>query len=170
MFKRTLKKDNRLEISCTEQFYNLKGPLGETSLLRSPFYDLEITPKSIIIKTEEKKYDQLFFSIFKANIRGVLFGFIKSLNLVGIGYSAEVNTDNVLILNLGYSHKILIEIPKDIFIKVKKKKKILILGNNLEKISQFALQIKLKRVPDCYKGKGVFYKKEKITLKVGKKE
>ena len=98
---------------------------------------------------------------------GVSEKFEHTLQLQGVGYRAQV-TDKKLILNLGYSHPISIEIPIGINIKIEKNIGIIITGFDKELIGQLAATIRNKRPPEPYKGKGILYKNEIIKRKVGK--
>jgi large subunit ribosomal protein L6 len=149
--------------------YILKGPLGCS--LPIPFNkDVNVFIENFNIVIESKSYSKLFLykRLFLQKMDGVLYGYKKKLKLRGIGYTAEV-LDNNLILKLGYSSNIIIKIPNAIKIKIKKRKIVKIMGCDLNQITQFGSIIRLNRVPEIYKGKGVLYFKEKIFLKIGKK-
>jgi len=98
---------------------------------------------------------------------GVSQKFERTLQLEGVGYRAQLQNKD-LVLNLGYSHPVLIEIPLGIDIKVEKNTGIIITGFDKELVGQLAATIRSKRPPEPYKGKGVLYKGEIIKRKVGK--
>ena len=98
---------------------------------------------------------------------GVSQKFERTLQLEGVGYRAQLQNKD-LVLNLGYSHPVLIAIPLGIDIKVEKNTGIIITGFDKELVGQFAATIRSKRPPEPYKGKGVLYKGEIIKRKVGK--
>ena len=100
-------------------------------------------------------------------IKGVSDGFEKRLEMVGIGYKAEVK-DNKLILRLGFSHPIEYVISPDIEITIDKNL-IIIAGTNKQKVGDVAAKIRRFRKPEPYKGKGVKYVDEVIRRKAGKK-
>ena len=100
-------------------------------------------------------------------VQGVSEGFEKKLTMIGVGYKGEVNKDK-LILSLGYSHKIEMPIPKGLEVKVDKNINVSIKGRDKQLLGQFAADLRSKRPPEPYKGKGVQYVDEKIRRKAGK--
>ena len=109
-------------------------------------------------------------------VAGVTEGFNKELDVVGIGFRAEMK-GKTLNLSLGFSHSIEFPVPEGIEIAVKKDKKpisnyiasILVSGSDKQQVGQVAADIRTLRPPDAYKGKGVRYADELVRLKVGKK-
>ena len=149
--------------------YVLKGPLG--SSLPIPYNNkvsIVVIDSNIIIESSEFALFLLYKKLFLQKIKGVLYGYKKKLKLKGVGYIAEL-IDNSLILKLGFSSTINVKIPDSIKVKIKKRKLLKILGCDLNEVTQFAANIRRYRVPEVYKGKGVLYFKEKIALKVGKR-
>ena len=94
--------------------------------------------------------------------------FSRKLKLSGIGYKAKYE-DNILYLNIGYSHIIKLNIPNDIIINIPDSTSILVQGVSKHKVGQIAFSIKEKRIPEIYKGNGIKYDKEIIKLKSPKK-
>jgi large subunit ribosomal protein L6 len=99
---------------------------------------------------------------------GVSTGFTKTLSLVGVGYKAAVNGQN-LTLNLGYSHPIEMPVPKGLEVKVEKNTTVIVSGFDKEVVGQFAADVRSKREPEPYKGKGVRYVDEYVRRKEGKR-
>ena len=102
-------------------------------------------------------------------ITGVTKGYEKKLELVGVGYRAAVQ-GKVLNLTLGYSHPVAFAVPEGITIETPSQTEILIKGADRQKVGQVAAEIRDVRPPEPYKGKGVRYSDEKISLKEGKKK
>jgi len=102
-------------------------------------------------------------------IKGVNQGFIKKLQLVGIGYKTKIE-NNKLILNLGFSHPIEYIIPDGITINLIKPTLINIMGNNYNQVTQVASTLRTFKRPEPYNGKGIKYLNEKIVLKEKKKK
>jgi large subunit ribosomal protein L6 len=100
-------------------------------------------------------------------VKGVHEGFTRDLEIVGIGYKAQVN-GRVLQLALGYSHPIDFPIPDGIEIKVDKMTRLAITGADRQKVGQVAAEIRGLRPPEPYKGKGIKYSNEIIKKKAGK--
>ena len=149
--------------------YVLKGPLGSSLPIHyNDNVNIIVTDSNIIIESSEFSLFLLYKKLFLQKIKGVLYGYKKKLKLKGVGYIAEL-IDNSLILKLGFSSTINVKIPDSIKVKIKKRKLLKILGCDLNEVTQFAANIRRYRVPEVYKGKGVLYFKEKIALKVGKR-
>ena len=110
-----------------------------------------------------------FFSSLKNIIRGISRGYKRSIELVGVGYKGWTE-NNILFLNIGFSHVISFKIPLSIKIDILKGRFITIKGSNLQFLTQTLEKIRLFKKPDIYKGKGVRFKNEKINFKSGKKK
>lgn len=102
-------------------------------------------------------------------VRGVTRGYEKKLELVGVGFRASVQ-GKTLNLTLGFSHPVNFPIPEGIVIETPSQTEILIKGIDRQKVGQVAAEIRDVRPPEPYKGKGVRYTGEQITLKEGKKK
>jgi large subunit ribosomal protein L6 len=101
-------------------------------------------------------------------VTGVSQGYKKVLDIVGIGYKAQVSGDKIM-LSLGYSHPIEFQLPPGITASSDQKQVLLTLtGVDKQQIGQVAASIKSMRSPDAYKGKGVRYSGQRLKLKVGK--
>ena len=99
-------------------------------------------------------------------IEGVSNGFKKELEINGIGYRAEVK-GNALVMKIGFSHEVIMEQPEDIAVEVNSNK-VIVSGADKQKVGQFAAEIREKRPPEPYKGKGIKYVDEYIRRKEGK--
>lgn len=102
-------------------------------------------------------------------IKGVSEGFECKLQLVGVGYRAKTQGNNIE-LSLGFSHPVIFEIPKGITVDVPTNTDIIIKGSDAQMVGEIAAKIRAKRPPERYKGKGVRYFGEKIELKETKKK
>ena len=100
-------------------------------------------------------------------IVGVSKGFDKKLQLVGVGYRAAVE-GNDLVMNLGFSHPVRMTIPEGLAVKVEENTRIIVSGYDKSAIGQFAATIKKWRPPEPYKGKGIRYMDEVVRRKEGK--
>jgi large subunit ribosomal protein L6 len=135
----------------------------------------EVPPKAakeIIIKrpSSEKSHRSLHGlsrSLLANMIKGVSKGFQKSLEIIGVGYKANLKGDR-LILSLGLSHPVEFSVPKGIEIKVEKGTQITILGADKGLVGEIASDIRALKPPEPYKGKGIRYRGEYIKRKVGK--
>ncbi|WP_185872023.1 50S ribosomal protein L6 [Blattabacterium cuenoti] len=154
----------------------VEGSLGSLIQKISKKIKLNLNENQLIItRYQEDKTSKSLHGLYRVLIKnmiiGVTKGFIKELELVGIGYRASYNED-ILDLNLGFSHNIMMQIPKEIDIKIKSEKgknTILVLKSyDKQLLGIIAAKIRSFRVPEPYKGKGIKYLKEKIRRKVGK--
>ena len=155
---------------------DIKGPRGNKKLnLDQDIFDLKINDnKDISIKPKKLNKDTkrlwgMNRSLINNAVIGAKIGFEKTLELVGVGYRAALK-GSILNLQLGYSHDINYEIPKDIKITVEKQTIIKINGHNKQLVGVVATKIKSFRAPEPYKGKGIRMKGEYILRKEGKKK
>lgn len=100
-------------------------------------------------------------------VEGVTKGFQKRLEIVGVGYKAEVKGAS-LVMALGFSHPVTVDIPKGITVKAEKPTLLAIEGADRQAVGQFAASVRALRSPEPYKGKGIKYVDERIRRKVGK--
>jgi large subunit ribosomal protein L6 len=122
---------------------------------------------NIYFKKKKKSFLNLYKSLIKLKIKGLLQGFKINLFLEGLGFKANI-INNKLILKLGYSHNIYIEIPKNIKI-INQNNKLIFNSINLIQLTKYVHFIKNFKKPEPYKGKGLLLKNEKILKKEGKK-
>jgi|SRR5690606_8855520 large subunit ribosomal protein L6 len=163
----TIGKDNVVTV---------KGPKGE---LKQEFdRDINIELKDGVIhitrptdQNRHKALHGLSRALLANMVKGVTEGFTKQLELVGVGFKAS-NQGNILDLSLGYSHNIIIEIPKELSVKTTSEKgdnpRIFLEGADKQLLGQVAAKIRSLRKPEPYKGKGVRYTGEYIRRKAGK--
>ena len=100
---------------------------------------------------------------------GVTKGFQKKLNLVGVGFKAQAQGDK-LNLTVGYSHPVVIDMPAGITVATPTPTEVVIKGSDRQRVGQIAAEVRAVRPPEPYKGKGIRYSDEKITIKETKKK
>jgi large subunit ribosomal protein L6 len=124
----------------------------------------------VSLKNESKK-NRALHGLYRTLINNMVIGvseqFKIPLNLVGVGYRAVVEGKN-LVLNLGYSHQVNMEIPLGILVEVSKNTTLNLKGCNKEELGLFAAKIRSWRPPEPYKGKGILYENERVLRKAGK--
>jgi len=157
----------KVSIQTNKNYLIVKGPKGELKQQLIPEVNIDIKKNQAIVSSKQKNIWGLYRGLILSMIAGVTQGYEKKLEIVGVGYKAQTQ-EKKLILDLGYSHSIEMQIPQDIDIKVEKNI-ITVRGINKQKVGQIAADIKHKRKPEPYKGKGVRYLGEEIKLKPGKK-
>ncbi len=159
-----------VEVKIEGQKVTAKGPKGELSIVLKNEVKAEMKENEIIISLvneNAKNLHGLSRTLLSNVIEGVSHGFTKKLVIVGVGYRANKQGDK-LNLTLGYSHPVLMDIPKGIEVEVPKPTEIIISGADKQVVGQFAAEIRSKREPEVYLGKGIKYEDEVIRRKVGK--
>jgi large subunit ribosomal protein L6 len=115
----------------------------------------------------ERSVHGLVRALIANAVEGVSNGFSKQLEIIGVGYRAEVKDDEVHFA-LGYSHPVIFKVPKEINVEIDKQNRMTITGCDRQQVGQVAAEIRRLRRPDPYKGKGIKYASEVIRRKVGK--
>ena len=163
-----------VNISINEGNLDIKGPNGNKKIyLDTKLFEINISEnKELSIKPKKKNDDikkvwGMNRSLLNNAVIGVNRGFEKTLEMNGVGYRASIKENN-LKLQLGYSHDIDFEIPKDVKIIVEKQTTIKINGSDKQQIGMIASEIKLFRPSEPYKGKGIKEKGEYVLRKEGK--
>ena len=161
-----------VEVTIHGQVVTAKGPLGTESVEIRPEIKIEKIDNTIVLTriNDERKSRSLhgLSRTLVANVvNGVKTGFVKKLEIVGVGYRAQMQ-GNTLNLALGYSHPVDIVAPEGIKIAVDQNTKITISGSNKQAVGDIAALIRSKRPPEVYKGKGIKYEGEHIRRKAGK--
>jgi len=151
----------------------IKGAKGSLSLPLASGVSVVQAEKKLQIKYTEPGLARTRAGATRAHlanmVRGVTKGYEKKLELVGVGFRAAVQGKS-LNLTLGFSHPVNVAIPEGISIETPSQTEILVKGIDRQKVGQVAAEIRDIRPPEPYKGKGVRYAGEKITLKEGKKK
>jgi large subunit ribosomal protein L6 len=160
-----LEEDNTLVVT---------GKLGSISKKINQTVSVSLNKTSIFVVPSDKSRNAKMQtgtarSIINGMLVGVSVGFEKKLQLVGVGYRVSVK-ENILILNLGFSHPIYCKIPSDIKLELISSSEIILKSVNKELLGQFASDVRNYRKPEPYKGKGIRYADEKVIVKEAKKK
>ena len=150
----------------------VKGPKGTLTKSFNKDMIIKLEGSEIIVErpSENKLHKSLHGltrTLISNMVEGVTTGFSKSLDIEGIGYRAQKQGKN-LVMNLGYSHQVIIPEIDGITIDVPAATKIVVNGIDKQIVGQFAAEIREKRPPEPYKGKGIHYEGERIIRKEGK--
>ena len=150
----------------------VKGPKG--TLVQNLHPEMILEQEGNIINVKRPSDDKTHCALHGMTrallhnmVVGVSEGFKKELEINGVGYRAE-KKGNELVMNLGYSHQVIVPETEGITIEVPAQNKVVILGADKQKVGQFAAEVREKRPPEPYKGKGIKYVDEVIRRKVGK--
>jgi len=162
----------KVEVKLEKNNISCKGPKGELSRELHKDMKVEIKDGAIIVKrpSESKIHRSLHGltrSLINSMVEGVSNGFTKKLEIVGVGYKAELKGKN-LFLNIGYSHPILMSFPETIKTVCPTPNEIVIEGSDKELVGSVAAKIRSFRKPEPYKGKGIRYAGEQVRRKAGK--
>ena len=169
-----IKLPDGVDVSANGAVLTAKGSKGELSMTLPSAVDVSIQDKIVTVKPGKKDVaGKSIWGTVRANINnmvtGVSTGFTRNLEINGVGYRAAMQ-GNKLQLNLGFSHPVEMEIPAGLAVKVENNTKIEITGKDKQLLGQFASEIRAKRPPEPFKGKGVKYAEEHIVRKEGKKK
>ena len=152
----------------------VKGKNGELSAPLHSDVSLSIEDNVATLKpVRETRQSKALWGTMRAIINnmvvGVSTGFTRNLQINGVGYRAAMQ-GNKLVLNLGFSHPVEMEIPAGLKVVVENNTKVVISGADKQLLGQFASEVRAKRPPEPFKGKGVKYAEEHIVRKEGKKK
>ena len=157
---------------ASDNTITVKGPKGD--LVQKMHSDMSIKIDGDVITVERPSEDKLHRSLHGltrtliANmIEGVTNGYTKTLEIQGVGYRAQ-KQGNTAVLTVGYSHPVVIEEIPGIKIDVPSATTIVVTGADKQKVGQFAVEIRDKKPPEPYHGKGIRYLGERVKLKAGK--
>ncbi|MBQ4082153.1 MAG: 50S ribosomal protein L6 [Clostridia bacterium] len=150
----------------------VKGPNGTLTMQAHELMNVKVEGAEVIVErpndeAQARSLHGLTRTLIYNMVVGVTEGFKKELDVNGVGFRVQLQ-GNKLVMNLGFSHQVIMEAPEGIKIEVPGPNKIIVSGADKEKVGQFAAEIRMKRKPEPYKGKGIKYANEHIRRKEGK--
>jgi large subunit ribosomal protein L6 len=151
----------------------VKGPKGELEQSVSSEMKVSDADGSLVVERptdrgEHRALHGLTRSLIANMVQGVTEGYEKRLEIQGVGYRAQLR-GNALELSLGFSHPVSVEAPEGIEFEVPQPTEIIVRGIDKQQVGQIAADIRKRRPPEPYKGKGVRYAGEQVARKVGKR-
>jgi large subunit ribosomal protein L6 len=160
------------KVEVRDGLFVAEGPKGRVEQTLSAGYPVEVKDGAVEVARSgdtgpERSLHGLLRALLANAVQGVSAGFTKQLDIVGVGYRAEVKGPQVQFA-LGYSHPVLYDIPEGIKVEIDKTNRVTISGADRQKVGQVAAEIRGLRRPDPYKGKGIKYTNEVLRRKVGK--
>ena len=174
--KKNILIPKEVNVSINGDTIDIKGPIGSKKInLDGKLFEVSINDQNKLsikpkkINDDIKKFWGMNRSLLNNAIMGVNKGYEKILQMTGVGYRAAIK-GNSLNLQIGYSHDINFEIPKDVKIVVEKQTTIKINGSDKQQVGMIASKIKSFRPSEPYKGKGIKEKGEYVLRKEGKKK
>ena len=161
-----------VEVKVEGTCVTVKGPKGTLTQKFQPAMTIAVEGAEIVVtrpndEKENRSLHGLTRTLISNMIVGVTEGFKKELDVNGVGYRVQKQGKD-LVMNLGFSHQVIMSENEDIKIEVPAPNKIIILGADKQKVGQFAAEVREKRPPEPYKGKGIKYVDEVIRRKEGK--
>ena len=163
-----------VEVTVNDKAITVKGPLG--SLTQPLTGQVKVKKDGDVLhlepataETDADAMSGTMRALVSNMVNGVTKGFERKLNLVGVGYRAQAQGDK-LNLSLGFSHPVVHQMPKGITVTTATQTEIVIKGMDKQLVGQVAAEVRSYRPPEPYKGKGVRYSDERVTLKETKKK
>ena len=161
-----------VEVTVNDGEITVKGPKGTLTKKYHTNMQVKVEGAEIIVsRPNDDKLNRSLHGLTRTNIanmvEGVTKGFTKELEVNGVGYRVQKKGSDC-VMNLGYSHTVIVSDTDDIKIECPTQNKIIISGIDKQKVGQFAAEVREKRPPEPYKGKGIKYVDEHIRRKEGK--
>ena len=161
-----------VEVKVEGSVVTVKGPKGTLTNTFNAAMAIAVEGNEVIVTRpsdvkEHRSLHGLTRTLISNMVIGVTEGFKKELQVNGVGYRVQKQGTN-LVMNLGYSHQVIMAEPDGITIEVPGPNSIIISGPDKQKVGQFAAEVREKRPPEPYKGKGIKYTDEHIRRKEGK--
>ncbi|MDE7124257.1 MAG: 50S ribosomal protein L6 [Eubacterium sp.] len=161
-----------VDFSINGNTVTVKGPNGTLTMDKHPNISVSVEGSEINVARPNDNKDNralhgLTRSLIANMVEGVTNGFKKVLEVNGVGYRVQLQGSN-LVMNLGYSHQVIMTPPEGVKIECPSATQIIISGADKQAVGQFAAQVREKRPPEPYKGKGIKYAEEHIRRKEGK--
>lgn len=160
-----------VECQVGSEAITVKGPKGSLTLVTPAGVEVNVKDNQILLnapQANDVKMAGTARALLANMVQGVSEGYSRKLELVGVGYRAAMQGRDIN-LTLGFSHPVVFKAPEGITLEVPIQTEILITGTDKQQVGQVAAKIRAFRPPEPYKGKGVRYAGEKITLKEAKK-
>lgn len=161
-----------VDVNINKDRLVVKGKLGELSMIFKSLIKIDLSDNILTFKRMDnnkssRELHGLYRALAQNMVEGVTNGYKKELNMNGVGYTAELKND-FLLVNAGYSHPVYLQIPTEVKIEVPNPTTIIISGVSKQNVGDVAAKIRSIRKPEPYKGKGIKYSDEIIRRKAGK--
>lgn len=163
---------NGMKVKLESQIISVEGPKGKTSFAIPKAIKVAVKADEIVVTREnDEKLSKSLHGTVRAIINNMIIGakdgYKKELDIVGVGYKAQIK-GKILVLNVGFSHLVEMEIPGELKVTVPTPTHIVVEGADKHKVGQFSINIRRVAPPEPYKGKGIRFTGEEIRKKLGK--
>ena len=169
--KRPIPLPDKVECFLSDEQVTVKGPKGELSLKLAQPVRMREEDRVVYVEApdEASALAGTMNALLQNNIKGVQEGYSKGLELIGVGYKAQMKGKD-LSLNLGFSHSVEYSAPEGVTLDAPSPTEVVVSGIDKQQVGQVAAEIRAYRPPEPYKGKGVRYKDEDVLRKEAKKK
>jgi len=164
-----------VKVSVADSKIEVEGPKGKLSFSYRPEIGVEFDEpgKQVLVtrsddERESRSLHGLTRSLVANMVVGVTEGYTRKLEIVGVGYQAQLKKANTVALQVGFANQIVMEAPAGVTVTVPDATHVIITGADKQKVGQFAAEVRKVRPPEPYKGKGIRYEGEVVRRKSGK--
>jgi large subunit ribosomal protein L6 len=164
-----------VKVSIAEQTVEIEGPKGKLSFKHRPEIDVAFDKggqQILVSRHDDERINRslhgLTRSLVANMVQGVTTGYTKKLEIVGVGYQAQLKKANTIALQVGYANQVVLEAPAGVTVQVPDQTHVTITGADKQAVGQFAAIVRKVRPPEPYKGKGIRYEGEFVRRKAGK--
>jgi large subunit ribosomal protein L6 len=164
-----------VKVNVADSTVNVEGPKGKLQMPYQGGIDVEFDSGSQEIRVtrrDDERANRALHGLYRALIanmvQGVVDGYTKKLEIVGVGYQAQLKQANTVELQVGYANRVALKAPEGVSVVVPDPTHITITGADKQSVGQFAAEIRKVRPPEPYKGKGIRYEGEQVRRKAGK--
>lgn len=164
-----------VKVSVADSTVQVEGPKGKLSMPYIGGIDItydEAARELRVARHDDERQNRslhgLYRSLIANMVTGVVDGYTKRLEIVGVGYQAQLKKANTVELQVGYANRVAMEAPEGVTVTVPDPTHVVISGPDKQKVGQFAAEIRAVRPPEPYKGKGIRYEGEQVRRKAGK--
>jgi len=164
-----------VKVAIADSTIEIEGPKGKLSFTHRPSIGVafdEAGQQILVTRQDDERTNRALHGLTRslvANmVQGVTSGYTKKLEIVGVGYQAQLKKANTLALQVGYANQVVLESPEGVTVTVPDATHITISGPDKQAVGQFAAEVRKVRPPEPYKGKGIRYEGEFVRRKAGK--
>ena len=164
-----------VKVSIAEKTIQIEGPKGKLSFTHRPEIGVafeEAGRQIVVTRSDDERTNRslhgLTRSLVANMVQGVTNGYTKKLEIVGVGYQAQLKKANTIALQVGYANQVVLEAPAGVTVVVPDATHVTISGADKQAVGQFAAVVRKVRPPEPYKGKGIRYEGEVVRRKAGK--
>jgi large subunit ribosomal protein L6 len=164
-----------VKVAIADSTIEVEGPKGKLSYAHRPEVAVtfdEAKKEIAVARRDDERQSRALHGLTRslvANmVEGVATGYTKKLEIVGVGYQAQLKKANTVALQVGYANQIVLEAPAGVSVAVPDATHVVVTGADKQAVGQFAAEIRRVRPPEPYKGKGIRYEGEAVRRKAGK--